>query len=367
MVLIKILIVEDEILVAREIEDILQELGYQVVAIAPDGATTLQLLSETHPDLVLMDIVMPGELDGIAIATQIYDRFQIPVVYLTAYADDKTLERAKSSHPFGYILKPFNRNSLRATIEIALARHQRELGERSSVTHIRSSPFEYLSILSHELRNPISVIKLSTVLLGDGSYGVDEAKKQQLLQRIQSAIDCMDQLLEEVLTLGRAESDAILFNPSITNVVEFCQSLIEPLQLVTGKDHSIVFSHNPEQIFAEVDQRLLWHFLSNLLGNAVKYSPDSTFIFLRLTGRDEDVCFEVQDQGIGISLEDQEYLFEPFRRGKNVGKLPGTGLGLAIAKRVIDLHNGKISVESQLGHGTTFKVKLPLRQVQISV
>ncbi len=67
--------------------------------------------------------------------------------------------------------------------------------------------------------------------------------------------------------------------------------------------------------------------------------------------------FEVQDQGIGISLEDQEYLFEPFRRGKNVGKLPGTGLGLAIAKRVIDLHNGKVSVERQLGQGTTFKVR----------
>ncbi|AFY35805.1 ATP-binding protein [Calothrix sp. PCC 7507] len=360
MVDTKIFIVEDEILVAREIEGYLGKLGYSVVGIAASAETALKQIAEIQPDLVLVDIVLKGEQDGVSVAKQVCDRFHIPVIYLTAYVDAPTLERAKRTYPFGYILKPFNQNALKANIEIAVARHHAELAEKSAIIDSTNSrSFDYLSILSHELRNPISVIQLSTIMLGDSRYPIDEAKKQQLLGRIQSSTERMNQLIEDVLMMGETNHDTTLFNPEITDIVEFCRTLIEPWQCHPDRQHNITFAYNPDHIYASVDQKLLWHLLNNLVSNAIKYSPDANPIQIRLYGTDEAIYFEIQDQGIGILQEDIEYLFQPFQRGRNVGKLRGTGLGLAIAKRAAELHKGEITVDSQVGCGSTFIVKLP--------
>ncbi|UBF28338.1 response regulator transcription factor [Kovacikia minuta CCNUW1] len=127
----RILIVEDEILVAREIESHLHDMAHAVVGIAIDSGSALLQVAETVPDLVLMDIKLPGEQDGIAIAGEIRDLYQIPVIYITAYADRATVERAKVTHPFGYILKPFSEPELRVAVELALFRHQTDKEERS--------------------------------------------------------------------------------------------------------------------------------------------------------------------------------------------------------------------------------------------
>ncbi|UBF28336.1 response regulator [Kovacikia minuta CCNUW1] len=369
----RILVVEDEILIAREIEGCLSELGYCVVGIAADAESALRQIVEAEPDLVLVDIVIQGEQDGIALAGQIRDRFQLPVVYLTAYVDDQTLARAKLTQPFGYILKPFNKNGLRVTVEIALARHQAEIAqkrellfemEKPSLDHTDLQPFEYLSILSHELRNPIAAIQLSTTMLGEYSDRMDEAKKRELLQRIQAATGSMNQLIEDVLTLGQVDHNSTPFHPEDTDVIEFCQTLVETFQWSTEHRYTIAFTYPVEQIQTCVDKKLLWHALTNLLGNAIKYSPEGNTVALHLSYSQQELYFEIQDHGIGIPPEDLEHLFQPFRRGKNVGKLPGTGLGLAIAKRAVELHNGEISVNSQIGTGTTFMIKLPVLQTR---
>ncbi|MBD2683401.1 MULTISPECIES: response regulator transcription factor [Nostoc] len=120
----RILIVEDEILVAREIESHLQSMAYEVVGIAVTTNTVIQKITESMPDLVLMDINLQGSQDGIDMAAEISDRLKIPVIYITAYADDSTLERAKLTNPFGYVLKPFTQQDLRVAIELALFRQQ---------------------------------------------------------------------------------------------------------------------------------------------------------------------------------------------------------------------------------------------------
>jgi two-component system cell cycle sensor histidine kinase/response regulator CckA len=122
--LTKILIVEDESLVAKDIEIRLKALGYAVSAIASSGEGAIQKAAETHPDLVLMDIVLKGDMDGVKTAKEIISRYDIPVLYLTAYADEKTLERAKITEPFGYILKPFEEKEVHSAIEIALYKHK---------------------------------------------------------------------------------------------------------------------------------------------------------------------------------------------------------------------------------------------------
>jgi|SRR6516165_9130893 CheY-like chemotaxis protein len=122
----QILVVEDESIVARNIQMELTGLGYKVPAIVSSGEDALQKVAETHPDLVLMDIVLKGDLDGVQTAEQIRERYDVPVVFLTAYADERTLQRAKRTEPFGYLLKPYEERELETTIEIALQKHKTE-------------------------------------------------------------------------------------------------------------------------------------------------------------------------------------------------------------------------------------------------
>ena len=127
-----ILIVEDEPVVAKDIQLSLQRLGYRVPATATSGEDAIRKAGDTHPDLILMDIVLKGKMDGVETALQIQRRQDVPVIYLTAYADNHTLERAKVTSPAGYMLKPYQANELRTTIELALhrAQHDRHMRER---------------------------------------------------------------------------------------------------------------------------------------------------------------------------------------------------------------------------------------------
>jgi len=120
----RILIVEDEVIIARDIQSKLRELGYDTLPIVSSGEEAIEKAGELKPDLILMDIVLNGEIDGIEAAGRIGRFFNIPVVYLTAYADDKTLERAKVTDPFGYMMKPFGEKELHSTVEMAIYKHR---------------------------------------------------------------------------------------------------------------------------------------------------------------------------------------------------------------------------------------------------
>lgn len=123
---ISVLIVEDEEFFAEEVQDILNKLGYNVLGVASTGEDAVKMTEETRPDLVLMDIVLKGEMDGVTAAEQIHERLDIPVIYLTGLTGDQITERAKITEPFGYILKPFQERELHVAIEIALYRHKME-------------------------------------------------------------------------------------------------------------------------------------------------------------------------------------------------------------------------------------------------
>ena len=150
----KLLVVEDEAIVAKDIQIRLRNLGYEVVAVASSGEGAIQKAAETHPDLVLMDIILKGEMDGIEAAEEIISRYDIPVVYLTAHTDEKTLQRAKITEPLGYILKPFGEKDLYGTIEISLHRHKMDKKLKESE--------EFSSSLMRASPNPIVVINPDT-------------------------------------------------------------------------------------------------------------------------------------------------------------------------------------------------------------
>ncbi len=126
----KVLVVEDENIVALEIKSRLQKLGYIVPSVASTGEEAISKAEAFSPDLILMDIMLKGNIDGVEASRRIRDKMDIPIIYLTAYADGETLQRAKVTTPYGYILKPFEENDLRTTVEIALYNHQLLKGQR---------------------------------------------------------------------------------------------------------------------------------------------------------------------------------------------------------------------------------------------
>ncbi len=363
---VKILIVEDELIIAKGLSRKLKKLGYAGLDIVSSGEAALEKIAEIQPDLVLMDIVIKGKMDGIEAAVKIHELYNIPVIYLTAYADDNTLERARTSGSYGYILKPYKERELHAAIKMTLQKHQKDLELRRSLAEaeaIGQEKSRYLSLASHDLRNPLTTIMMSAELLEKYDRKFSEDKKLTLLKRIKAAANNMNLLLEDVLTLSQTESGKITLNPKPLDLVEFARNLLELLQCNSGERHHLMFQSKGDFSQACLDKNLLIHILTNLLSNAIKYSPEGGNINLEAIGEPQQVTFYIRDEGIGMPPGYKDKLFQQFERGSNVGQIKGTGLGLSIVKRAVELHGGQISFESEEEQGTIVIVTLPYVEV----
>ena len=359
---INILIVEDELLIAKNLSHKLESLGYQIVGIVSSGADAIQCAGEMEPDLILMDIVIKGDMDGIETAVIINQKFDIPIIYTTAYADDETLQRAENTGSYGYLLKPFKQRELHATIKIALSKHQEAVKMQKlialAVTKSENRS-RYFSMAYHDLNTPLTTIQLSAEMLEDSELERGSGTLNKNVARIKKAVSNMSGLLEDILMLSKAEHGKISLNLNPINATEFCTSILEELQHIVTDKHLISFRTNRATVYAYLDPKLLHHLLTNLLSNAIKYSPNGGNVSLELSCENQQIFFCVRDEGIGITAEDREKLFQQFERGANVGKIKGSGLGLCIVKHIVDLHGGTISVESAIGKGSTFIVTLP--------
>ncbi|KYC42170.1 hybrid sensor histidine kinase/response regulator [Scytonema hofmannii PCC 7110] len=219
---------------------------------------------------------------------------------------------------------------------------------------------KFVSMVSHEFRNPMTVIRTAVEILETYNKELSDQQKGKYFGQIQTALRQMLQLLDEVLLLGRSDAGKLDYEPAALDLENFCNELVQTLQQSAGENYQINFSVQGEQPSVEMDESLLRHILTNLLSNAIKYSPKGGTIQFKLTYQGNIAHFRIQDSGIGIPLKDQQRLFETFHRASNVGRIQGTGLGLSIVKKCVDLHQGQIQLESEVGVGTAFTVTLPL-------
>jgi signal transduction histidine kinase len=218
---------------------------------------------------------------------------------------------------------------------------------------------QFFSMVSHEFRTPLSHILGSAQLLEETLKPLVEPIKLKNLYRIQASAKLVTQLLNDVLMLARADAGKLEYNPKQVEIQTFCLNLIEDFHLFNESQHTIQFSRQGDRTHAWVDEKLLYSILSNLLSNAIKYSPPLSTIAFTLISKTDSIAFQIKDQGIGIAREDLGELYHPFVRGKNAQKIIGTGLGLTVVKKCLDLHEGHVSVESEVGVGTTFTVNMP--------
>ncbi len=361
---LKILIVEDEWIIALDIKRHLSKLGYSVAGTANCAEKAIELVAQTKPELVLMDIYLQGETAGIEVAKLILKEFHLPVVFLTAHADEATLTEAIATHPYGYIIKPFEEQDLSVAIQVALANHRAEqaiqqaLEKEKQLNELKS---QFVSMVSHEFRNPLTTIFLTLDLL-EQQNSLTRETQLKFIGRAKTALKEINHLIADVLVVGEVEREQFQCKSEPIDIVRFCSSLVEELTSRPQTEHNLILNvlgcDETEYPVYDLDPKLLHHILINLLENAMKYSPVGSQVTFGLRCESDYIQFQIQDQGIGLTKQDQEKLFTPFHRGSNVGKIRGTGLGLSIVKKCVDAHGGKISVDSEVGVGTLFTVTL---------
>lgn len=242
------------------------------------------------------------------------------------------------------------RKRAEAELQNALAK-ERELSQLKS---------EFVSLVSHEFRTPLEIILSSADNLRRYHDRLEPEKREHLLRTIDRSVRRMSFMMEEVLVLGRLETDRMTFKPVAFDLRAFCKRMCDEIESATNSRCPIrlVLNDLPEEAFG--DENILRHVFANLLANAVKYSATGSEVVFSATRAGETGLFSIADRGCGIPQGDQQRLFQAFHRGSNVGQIAGTGLGLLIVQRCVDLHGGNVQFESLEGAGTTFNVRLPL-------
>jgi PAS domain S-box-containing protein len=217
-----------------------------------------------------------------------------------------------------------------------------------------------ISMISHELRSPLTTVMLSTDMLRRYGEKLNSEEKNNHYDRIQNTVLKLTKLMETVLTIGRLESGNFEFQPDYIDLVSFCESVIENVEFNFERKRKIELKYEVQCSDLRADENLLYLIVSNLLANAVKYTPEDKGISLHLVCRDMKAVFTIEDEGIGIPKHELDNLFKSFFRASNVGESSGYGLGLAIVKKCVDTHNGSITVDSHLNKGTKIIVEIPV-------
>lgn len=238
-------------------------------------------------------------------------------------------------------------------------KHIHDLKIQSEINKLKA---HFISSASHEFKTPLTNIMLASDTLERHFDKLSPKKKNIYFNSIRDAIKQITVLLDDVLILENTNTGKITFTPISIDIVKFIQDIIDNYIPSISSKHKIKFTHKDRFDDAKLDTRLLQYIISNLLSNAIKYSPKGGNIRIDLSRKDDILCIEISDEGIGIPSDNIPSLFNTFHRGKNVGDIAGTGLGLAIIKDCVDLHKGTINIKSEINKGTTFTVRLPIKQ-----
>ncbi|MGJ3521760.1 response regulator [Nitratidesulfovibrio sp. D1] len=376
-----VVIVDDEQIVALDIRRTLERLGYAVPAMAADGEEAVRVAGELRPDLVLMDIRLRGTMDGIEAAGRISTQYGVPVVFLTAFSDAATLERAKSCGPFGFLVKPFEERELHSTIEVALLKHRavRELDEaRRAAENASIAKSAFLAGMSHEIRNSLNGI-LGMTDLALESAG-DEEQRDHLVTVLESA-ETLLALLNDVLDFSRLEARQIRLVERPFEPAAVVRKVMRSVQSEAARRGLALSWRVAPEIppMLAGDPVRLTQVLANLVGNAVKFthagvvsvevapvpSPPSLFESLFPPGEPggATLLFTVRDTGIGIAEDRLESIFDMYAQasedtGATYG---GAGLGLAICRQLVGMMGGSIWARSTPGAGSSFHFTCRLR------
>ncbi|MRD48188.1 PAS domain S-box protein [Caenimonas koreensis DSM 17982] len=231
------------------------------------------------------------------------------------------------------------------------------LEQQKALNELRS---RFVAMTSHEFRTPLAAILSAEELLRHYGDRLPQPERIEVLDSIAAGVQRMSRMMDRVLLLGKADAGMLDFQPQRMDLKPLCKKLVDEARAQQPNDHSDVVLQVADDVGeGAYDEKLLRHIFSNLLSNALKYSPGGGQVKFDVRQEASETVFEVADHGIGIPPDELPHLFESFHRASNVGAIQGTGLGLAIVKNAVEMHGGTITVASVVGEGTRFTVRLP--------
>ncbi len=355
---VRVLIAEDDYLVTVMIRKLLQESGYTVIGQAADGLEAVEMTRLLQPDVVVMDIRMPG-INGIEAARRIWAECPTPVVILTAYETPDLVQSATEAGVGAYLVKLPTSGELDRAVNVAIARFQdimnvRRLNEELTARNEELDAFAHT--VAHDLKNSLTPILRAAELVQRGAEGLPPDKLRQYMELIDRSGHKMWNIIDELLLLAEVrESDVEMEVVDMSRVVAGAQQRLSCLisdlqaQVVVPDEWPQVWGHGPwvEEI---------WF---NYIDNALKYGGRPPRVELGAEERaNGHVLFWVKDNGSGLSMEEQQLLFNPLPHPQLL-QSRGSGLGLSIVRRIASKLGGNVGLESETGLGSRFWFTLP--------
>ncbi len=369
----RILVVDDEETFRNMLVPWLRDDGHEVYT-AVDGEQAIQVLQSKSFDLVLLDLRMPG-IDGIGVLNHVKERYpETEVVMLTAYGDIKSAVQSMKLGASDFLTKPVDADSLTARVRSILRAHFAEQQREKVRQELEQAKADFTAMLVHDLRDPLGGVKITLeCIIGRGPGQVLDEVHLELLEAAVKGTEKVQQIIDELLDLSKLEAGKIRLSkssvdfPSIVNVV--CKTLRIPIQekKFQLEQH---FTRNLPRVYVDPDK--IGQVVTNFVSNSIKFTPEGGRI--RISADVQDVLDElvgktkkqlvvsVEDNGPGIAKEQLPLLFQKYEQTETgkTSKRKGTGLGLAINRRIIEAHDGKVWVESEVDKGTTFYFTLPV-------
>jgi two-component system sensor histidine kinase/response regulator len=364
-----ILVVEDHVPLRAAIKQVLEAADYAVLT-ATDGVEALEAMKQVLPDLIVADIMMP-RMDGYdfydAVRSQ-PEMVPIPFIFLTAKAEKEDVLKGKQMGAEDYIVKPFDPQELLVIIKARLGRAHaiREAAEEEFVQLKR----EIVNMLSHELRTPLTYIQGYASLALDDIPNLSPEALEEFLQAIKQGADRLTRLVEDSLILvrldtGQAEQEYNMLVKKHDDLGDIVKKVVEKWnERAAAQNIALEINAAPSLPPVRLCRSFFEDTLGRLIDNAIKFTKKrGKTVTVSSRAADDWVEIAIQDRGVGLSADEIPRLFTRFRQlNRETMEQQGTGLGLAISQELIALHGGEIVVDSTLGEGSTFTIRLPVAE-----
>lgn len=369
---LNVLVVDDEAGIRSGINRILrnftvgypfmeEDFGFELID-AETGEQAIEIINKQEIDIVLLDNNLPG-IHGIEVLEYIKNKsFDIYVMMITSYASLDLAVKATNNGAYNFVPKPFTPDELKAAMEgitkhLFLKRMTRKMKEEGKAIR-----FQFLQVLSHELKSPINAIEGYLQIMKDKQAGDNIDAYKVMIDRSIERMKGMRSLIIDLLDLTKLESGKKtreMKKVDLSDIIRIAKDTMEPLAI--QRNVKINLDDAPD-MYMTADSEELEIIMNNLISNAVKYNKEGGQVYITAGKKDNKIQITVEDTGIGMTDEETATLFKEFVRIKNAKtrNITGSGLGLSILKKMVSLYDGEILVESKPDIGTKFTVLLPL-------